>query len=219
MADSLPLSLKRTQFFNCGIAILAFGKSRQFSYYFAFCLKVRTFGAALAGTRFFLLFKESITCGCETLPERIAVLFRNSTYSLPLFLHLDKCIGCGIPVGTVLESLGLVGQFLLACEITRQFLTCAAEIIGFGSKEFVTGRTEAIEQLSVRFLRGKSYSLPFFLKPYDCFRHSIPVGKRTQSREVKSFKALAKHRLGGLVLSFFRFTGFKIRLIALVDFS
>ena len=150
MTNALPLSHEVSDLLWCVLGLfLGVENSVDLSNHLFLGLEVLVLYRALARSLLFLLLKEVVASCDETFPHGIAVLLHHWTNGSPLLLEGDKSVGCSLPLGRILQSLGFLAQLILLSQIDSEFLLHLLEEDSLLGKEVVARLAETSKQSRV----------------------------------------------------------------------
>ena len=171
---------------------------------------LRTGGAVALG--------EEIVAGRhETLPDGIGLLLGHGSDGAPLLLQGCHLVGSSLPVGAVLQGLGLLAEGNLLFQIDREVLLGTLEERRLLGEEHVARCTETVEDLLVLLLGSEAQRLPLGLQRQHLLRFVVPLGVGCQFVEVDCFHDFADGNLLLEVLLLGLLDFLEILLVAAVD--
>src|SRR3712207_4106780 len=141
-----------------------------------------------------------VTGSKEIVPELVSYLSRCHADSLPLLLKGDELIRGRLPVGAVLQSLGLFYKSFLALGILLVARFHLLKELSFTGKEVVACGTEALKDFHIHLLGCKADGFPLGLNIYNLLGMCLPVGGFRVCFLGYSLHLLAESRLLSKVL-------------------
>ena len=184
-----------------------------------FTLLVKISVLLVSGTGILLVasLEELVASVQEILPELVALFARYEAHGLPLSLKLNQLVAGLLPLGAFRQSLCLLYEFLLLCQVVGILALDSLEEFSLLAEELVVGDAETLKDLHVHLLRSETNLLPFALHLNHSLGSFLPVGSLLVLLLVDGLNLLAEGSLLGEVLLFLGTQVLKVLLVLLVN--